>query len=101
MAEYVLSHPFRIDAENARASVVLSDSQVAKAEQINAIIRTEKQERPLLDRFGMNDAAFDKFDSADFMHTVRRFYDEADLIITNIKVTSVGGVDSDVLIEFE
>ncbi|MEL0098113.1 MAG: hypothetical protein VW907_00990 [Opitutae bacterium] len=101
MAEYVLSHPFRIDNDNSRPATVYSSSATHKGEQINAIIRTEKDERPLLDRFGMNDPTFHRFDAAEFLSTVRRFYDQEDLLITDIKVKSVSGVDSDVLIEFE
>lgn len=101
MAEFVLSYPFRIDEKNNRASVVYTGTSPYKAEQINAIVKTEKDERPLMPDFGLTDPVFNKFEVSEFMTTLNRFYTSDELQVTGLQVKQVGGKDTDVIIEFE
>ena len=101
MAEFVLSYPFRIDEKNNRAGVVYTGTSSYKAEQINAIVKTEKDERPLMPDFGLTDPVFNKFEVSEFMTTLNRFYTSDELQVTGLQVKQVGGKDTDVIIEFE
>tara|TARA_B100001094_G_C18190622_1_gene806927 strand:+ start:2262 stop:2567 length:306 start_codon:yes stop_codon:yes gene_type:complete len=101
MAEFVLSYPFRMDQKNSRASVVYSGTSTYKAQQINALVKTEKDERPLMPDFGLTDPVFNKFEVAEFMNTLNRFYDNTSVQVTGLQVKQVGGKDTDVIIEFE
>ena len=101
MAVNVLSYPFRIDFVNGRPASVPDDSDIHKAEQIAAMIRTNRGERPLLRAFGIVDPSFHRFDVSDFLDCVQTFYAPDQLSVTDVAVGQVAGVDTSVTVEFE
>lgn len=57
----ILSHPFRLLA-NGAAATVEQDTDAGDAEQIAVLILTRRKERPLVSGFGMTDPTFGGFD---------------------------------------
>lgn len=100
MAEYVLSYPFSIDAPNSRASVVYSSSDVYKAQQIKAFMRTDTGERLMFPTFGITDPTFDDFNSGTFYESFSNFYDSSAISLEEIEVVEEGGVVVDVVVDF-
>lgn len=100
MAEYVLSYPFSVDTTNGRASVVYSSTDVYKAQQIKAFMRTDVGERIMFPTFGITDPTFDDFNSGAFYDSFSNFYDSADINIEEIEVVEEGGAVVDVVIDF-
>ena len=100
MAEYVLSYPFSIDTTNGRAAVVYSSTDVYKAQQIKAFMRTDVGERIMFPTFGITDPTFDDFNSGAFYDSFSDFYSSADISIEQIEVIEEGGAVVDVVIDF-
>lgn len=100
MAEYVLSYPFSVDTLNSRASVVYSTSDVYKAQQIKAFMRTDTGERRIFPTFGITDPTFDDFNSGAFFDSFSNFYDSSDINLEEIEVVEEGGAVVDVIVEF-
>lgn len=61
---YLLSHPFRLEANGAVATV-LDGSEEAAAEGIAVLILTRKGERPLVPEFGVTDPVYDRLSLAE------------------------------------
>ncbi len=99
MAEFVLSYPLSLDYN--RFNTVLQDTDTYKAQQIKGFLRTEKNERPLLPDFGMNEPTFHEFDSGEFFDSFLNFYSSQTLELTEVKVLESSGVVSDVQISFK
>ena len=99
MAQFVLSYPLSLDFN--RFNTVRLDSDTYKAQQIKGFLRTEKNERPLLSDFGMNEPTFHTFDSGEFFDAFLNFYSSETLEISEVKVLETSGVVSDVQISFK
>ena len=99
MAEFVLSYPLSVGV--SRLNTVLQDSDAYKAHKIKGFLRTEKNERPIMPDFGMNEPTFYEFDSGEFFDSFLKFYSTNTLEITDVKVLEVSGAVSDVQIGFK
>ncbi len=99
MADYVLAYPLSVSTD--RFNTVLQDSDTYKAQQIKGFLRTEKNERPLLPDFGMNEPTFHEFDSGQFFDAFLNFYSGQTLEITEVKLLEAAGVVSDIQIGFK
>jgi hypothetical protein len=99
--QLVLSYPFRVDYNNARLGTVNADTDTYKAEQINAFIKTEKQERPLFPSFGIEDPVFKGFDIAEFVDSFLEFYKSQHIAIEEVEVSQKNGVLQDVAVRFK
>jgi|TARA_B100001250_G_scaffold401579_1_gene413617 hypothetical protein len=90
-AQFVLSYPFRVDINNRRLGTINSETDTYKAEQINAFLRTEKEERALFPAFGITDPVFHKFDSGEFVDSFLEFYKPSEIAIENVDILEEGG----------
>ena len=96
MAEqFVLSYPFRFDINNQKLATVSSESDTYKAQQINAFIRTEKNERALFPTYGIVDPVFKGFDAAEFIESFTDFYKASEICIKEVEVTNANGFSRD------
>lgn len=100
MAEYVMSYPFRVDTVNRRFSVVPQGSDMYKAEQVKAFLRTSSDERPIFPTFGIDEPTFHTFDSGKFYDDFIDFYPSS-IPIRDITLVEVNGALSNVVVEFE
>tara|TARA_B100000287_G_C20328975_1_gene660922 strand:+ start:114 stop:422 length:309 start_codon:yes stop_codon:yes gene_type:complete len=99
-AQFVLSYPFRVDMNNQRLGTVNSDTDAYKAEQINAFLRTEKDERALFPAFGITDPVFHRFDSGEFIDSFLEFYKPSEIAIEGVSITEEGGSVTNVAVTF-
>ena len=107
MAEqFVLSYPFRFDIKNQKLATVSDESDSYKAQQINAFIKTEKNERALFPTYGITDPVFKGFDAAEFIESFTDFYKTTEICIKEVEVTNNAGFTRDaaaqnVAVQFE
>jgi hypothetical protein len=101
MAYSALSYPFRIDHSNKRCGVVDTSTDTYKAEQVQAFLRTYKDERLMFPDFGIEDPVFNRFDVSQFLESFSDFYSSDQIQISSISTAKAEGVVTDVLIEFE
>jgi hypothetical protein len=99
MAEFVLSYPFSL--QDGKPKTVLQDTDTYKAQQVKGLLRTAKEERPIMPDFGMNEPTFDTFDTGEFFDSFLEFYSPSVIEITEVKVLEVAGAVSDVQISFK
>ena len=79
---------------------IYSDTDAYKAEQINAFLRTEKDERALFPAFGITDPVFHRFDSGEFIDSFLEFYKPSEIAIEGVSITEEGGSVTNVAVTF-
>lgn len=97
MAQLVLSFPMRLSPNKRGHFVTLEQgSDTYKAQQLEAFIRTEKGERPILREFGIDDPSFtappssDVWKNAEFLSEFLLYYPGIGIEDVEVSMTEEG-----------
>ena len=101
----VLSFPFRFNEGQPTSFVTTEyESNEYKAQQIEAFMKTHREERPIYADFGINDPTFtsakaiSRFDDTSFISEFATFY--GNIILDRVTIVASEGALSKIEIEF-